>query len=84
MGGVSARRSCPWPANPCRRTSSAATPSARPFKSRVAAVGPEIGYVFSIGGLPAYANLRGYWEFEARNRLEGYAVFLNVVLPLGR
>lgn len=55
-----------------------------PFKSRVAAVGPEIGYVFSIGGLPAYANLRGYWEFEARNRLEGYAVFLNLALPLGR
>ncbi|HMN75554.1 MAG TPA: transporter [Burkholderiaceae bacterium] len=54
-----------------------------PFKSKVAAIGPEIGYVFSIGGLPAYANLRGYWEFEARNRLEGYAVFVNLVLPLG-
>lgn len=55
-----------------------------PFKSRVAAVGPEIGYVFSIGGLPAYANLRGYWEFEAKNRLEGYAIFATLVVPLGR
>lgn len=55
-----------------------------PFKSKVAAIGPEIGYAFSVSGLPAYANLRGYWEFEARNRLEGYAVFLDLVLPLGR
>ena len=37
---------------------------------------------FTIGGLPAYANLRGYWEFWAENRLEGYAVFATVVIPL--
>jgi hypothetical protein len=54
-----------------------------PFKSRVASVGPELGYAFTIGGLPAYANLRGYWEFAARNRLEGYAVFATLVIPLG-
>lgn len=54
-----------------------------PFKSRVAAIGPEVGYAFTIGGLPAYANLRGYWEFWARNRVEGYAVFATVVIPLG-
>lgn len=54
-----------------------------PFKSRVAAIGPELGYAFTIGGVPAYANLRGYWEFWAQNRLEGYAVFATVVIPLG-
>jgi hypothetical protein len=54
-----------------------------PFKSRVAAIGPEVGYAFTIGGLPAYANLRGYWEFWAQNRLEGYAVYATVVFPLG-
>lgn len=54
-----------------------------PFKSRVAAVGPEVGYAFTIGGLPAYANLRGYWESWAQNRLEGYAVYATVVIPLG-
>ncbi|HOM13257.1 MAG TPA: transporter [Rubrivivax sp.] len=54
-----------------------------PFKSRVAAIGPELGYAFTIGGVPAYANLRGYWEFWAQNRLEGYAVFATLSIPLG-
>jgi hypothetical protein len=53
------------------------------FKSRVASIGPEFGYAFTIGGLPAYANLRGYWEFWAENRLEGYSVFATLVIPLG-
>ncbi len=55
-----------------------------PFKSRIAAIGPEIGYTFTIGGLPAYANLRGYYEFWAQNRTEGYAVFATLVIPLGK
>ena len=53
------------------------------FKSKVAAIGPQLGYAFTLGGLPAYANLRGYWEFGAKNRLEGYALFATVVIPLG-
>lgn len=52
------------------------------FKSRVASIGPELGYAFTIGGQPAYANLRGYWEFEAKNRVEGYAMFATLVIPL--
>lgn len=55
-----------------------------PFKSRIAAIGPEIGYTFTIGGLPAYANLRGYYEFWAQNRIEGHALFATVVIPLGK
>ena len=54
-----------------------------PFKSKVASIGPEVGYAFTIGGLPAYANVRGYWEFWAENRLQGYAVFATLVIPLG-
>ena len=53
------------------------------FKSSVAAIGPQLGYAFTIGGQPAYANLRGYWEFEAKNRIEGYALFATLVIPLG-
>jgi hypothetical protein len=53
------------------------------FKSRVAAAGPEVGYVFNFNGQPAYFNLRGYWEFGAQNRLEGYALFSTISLPLG-
>jgi hypothetical protein len=53
------------------------------FKSRVAAIGPEVGYPFIVGGQQWYANLRGYWEFWAQNRLEGYAVFATLSIPLG-
>jgi len=54
-----------------------------PFKSRVAAIGPEIGYQFMVGGEQWYANLRGYAEFWAQNRFEGYAVFATLNIPLG-
>jgi hypothetical protein len=53
------------------------------FKSRVASIGPEVGYSFTAGGLPWYANLRAYKEFWAENRLEGYAVFATLSIPLG-
>ncbi len=53
------------------------------FKSRVASIGPEVGYAFTAGGLQWYANLRGYWEFWAQNRVEGYAVFATLAIPLG-
>lgn len=46
-----------------------------PFKSRVAAIGPEFGCQFSVGRQQWQANVRGYREFWARNRFEGYAVF---------
>ena len=54
-----------------------------PFKSRVASIGPQVGYLFELGGRPAYLNLRGYWEFWAQNRLEGYAIFATLSIPLG-
>jgi hypothetical protein len=41
------------------------------FKSRVASVGPEVGYVFKMGKQTGYFNLRGYCEFWAQNRREG-------------
>ncbi len=53
------------------------------FKSRIASVGPEVGYVFQLNGQPAYFNLRGYGEFWAQNRVEGYAIFATVSIPLG-
>jgi hypothetical protein len=53
------------------------------FESRVASIGPEVGYAFTVGGQQWYANLRGYWEFWAQNRLEGYTVFATLSIPLG-
>lgn len=54
-----------------------------PFKSRVAAIGPQLGYSFTVAGQQWSANLRGYYEFWAQNRLEGYAVFATLSIPLG-
>ena len=54
------------------------------FRSRVASVGGEVGYVFQMGKQTGYLNLRGYSEFWAENRLQGYALFATVNLPFGQ
>ncbi|QWE19876.1 transporter [Polynucleobacter sp. AP-Kolm-20A-A1] len=54
------------------------------FKSRVSAVGPQIGYLFNIGAKQAYINVRAYKEFWAQNRVEGYATIATVSIPLGK
>ena len=46
------------------------------FKSRVAAVGPQIGYLFPVGKLQGYMNVKGYWEFGAQNRPEGWNLWV--------
>jgi hypothetical protein len=47
------------------------------FESRVLGVGPQIGYSFSIDDqTQGYLNLKGYREFEAERRLEGWNVWL--------
>ena len=52
------------------------------FESRVAGVGPQLGLIFPVGRQKAYANLKGHWEFDAKNRIEGWNVWLTVSLPL--
>jgi hypothetical protein len=54
-----------------------------PCKSRVAAVGPQVNYSFTVAGQQWSANLRGYYEFWAQNRLEGYTVFATLSITLG-
>jgi hypothetical protein len=51
-----------------------------PFMSKVTAVGPQIGYSLDLGVVQADLNLRGYWEFVATNRPEGWNVWLTVSL----
>ena len=52
------------------------------FKSRVAAVGPQVGYFFKVDERKWYANLKGYCEFAAQNRPEGGNVWASVAIPL--
>jgi hypothetical protein len=48
------------------------------FKSRVAGIGPQFGYFFPAGRMQGYVNLKGYYEFAAENRPEGWNVWLSV------
>jgi hypothetical protein len=42
------------------------------FQSRVLGVGPQIGYIFPVGDMQGYLNLKGYGEFDAANRPSGW------------
>jgi hypothetical protein len=53
------------------------------FESGVAAVGPEVGYAFTVGKHQWYANLRGYYEFWAQNRVQGYDLLFTLNMPFG-
>lgn len=53
------------------------------FKSQIAAIGPQIGYLFNINKKQAYINVRAYKEFWAQNRVEGYAGIATISIPLG-
>jgi hypothetical protein len=53
------------------------------FKSSVNGIGPQIGYFFKMGERQAYINLKGYDEFDNKNRPEGWNVWLTLAIPLG-
>jgi hypothetical protein len=46
------------------------------FRSRVIGVGPQIGYLFPVGDMQGYLNLKGYGEFDAANRPAGWNTWL--------
>jgi hypothetical protein len=46
------------------------------FKSRVAGIGPQIGFIIPLGAQQGYLNLKGYKEFAAENRPEGWNAWL--------
>ncbi len=46
------------------------------FQSRVVGLGPQATYLFPVGDMQGYLNLKSYWEFDASKRAEGYNVWL--------
>jgi hypothetical protein len=51
------------------------------FESRVFGIGPQLGYIFPIGTThQGYFNIKGYKEFEAENRPEGWNVWLTLAI----
>jgi hypothetical protein len=50
------------------------------FQSRVFGIGPQLGYLFPIGDKQGYLNFKGYKEFGAENRPEGWNVWLTFAI----
>jgi hypothetical protein len=51
------------------------------FRSRIAGIGPQIGYLFPMGDkFQGYLNLKGYKEFAAQNRPEGWNTWLTFAI----
>jgi hypothetical protein len=49
------------------------------FESRVVGIGPQIGYIFPVTeGYQGYLNLKGYREFAAEHRPDGWNVWLTL------
>jgi hypothetical protein len=42
------------------------------FQSQVVGVGPQIGFLFPVGDMQGYLNLKAYGEFAAENRPSGW------------
>jgi hypothetical protein len=52
------------------------TPLLQDIRSRVSAVGPQIGYLFPVGNMQGYLNLKAYFEFDAAHRPDGWNAWL--------
>ena len=46
----------------------------------MAAAGPQIGFIFPVGGMQGYLNLKAYKEFAAENRPEGWNAWVTFVI----
>jgi hypothetical protein len=50
------------------------------FRSRVLGVGPEVGYIFPVGGTQGFLSLKAYGEFDASNRPSGWNTWLRFAI----
>jgi hypothetical protein len=50
------------------------------FQSQVLGVGPQVGYVFPIGGMQGYLNLKAYGEFAGSDRPTGWNAWLTFAI----
>src|SRR5262249_1860703 len=51
------------------------------FQSQVVGIGPQIGFIFPVGDLQGYLNLKGYKEFAAQNRADGWTPRVPSTIP---
>jgi hypothetical protein len=46
------------------------------FQSQVFGAGPQVGFIFPVGDMQGYLNLKGYAEFDASDRPKGWNTWL--------
>jgi len=51
-----------------------------PFESRVIGVGAQLGYLFPVGNMQGYLNLKGYGEFDNNDRPDGWNIWVTFAL----
>jgi hypothetical protein len=49
-------------------------------KSRVAGVGPQLGYLFPVAGMQGLVSLKAYWEFDAARRADGWNAWVTFAI----
>ena len=47
-----------------------------PIKSRVIGIGPQIGYLFPVGDMQGFLGVKGFYEFDAKDRPDGWNTWL--------
>lgn len=50
------------------------------FQSQVFGVGPQLTYLFPIGSMQGYLNLKAYKEFDSQNRPDGWNAWLTFAI----
>jgi hypothetical protein len=55
-------------------------PQLCPFESRVLGIGPQLGYIFPVGGMQGYVNVKAYAEFANNDRPDGWNAWLTFVI----
>ncbi|MFO1089589.1 MAG: transporter [Hyphomicrobiales bacterium] len=53
------------------------------FRSQVASIGLQGAHIFLIDNIPVYTTARGYYEFWAEDRPQGWSAYLQASIPLG-
>ncbi len=50
------------------------------FESQVFAAGPQLGYIFPLGDLQGYVNIKAYKEFSAEHRADGWNAWFTLAI----
>ncbi len=51
-----------------------------PIKSRVIGIGPQIGYLFPVGDMQGFLGVKGFYEFDAKDRPDGWNTWLTFAI----